>query len=131
MRIFCTLFAYESLETFEEDQSLRPMDDPAFTSSNMYGGAEPQQSADASPSVTNSWDPQPSDPRLNWTFDGKGRLTEKVTTDTSLPAKLGKELSQNPANLKDHTIPQFKGSKFKNPNTTNAKKGMVKKYIVL
>lgn len=101
--------------TYEEDQSLRPMDDANYTSSQMYS-PEPQKSMDASPSVTNSWDPQPSDPRLNWT---EQQIKNRSHEDKSLPAKLAKQPSQNPANLKDHKIPQFKGSKFKKLNISD------------
>lgn len=84
--------------TYAEDQSLRPMDDPAYTSSQMYGGAEPQASMDASPSVSNAADSQPSDPRLNWTFK-EGDLVK------GLNPKSGKHGS---GSLSDPKVPKFK-----------------------
>jgi len=97
--------------TYAADQTPRPMDSADYTSSNR--DSEPQQSMDASPDVTNSYDPQPSNPQLNWT---ETKIAGRSKVDKSLPAKLAKQPSQNPANLKDKKIPKFKNLKLSDVN---------------
>ena len=97
--------------TYAADQTPRPMDDSNYVSSNR--DAEPQQSMDASPSVTNSYDPQPSNPQLNWT---ETKIAGRSKVDKSLPAKLAKQPSQNPAKIKDKKIPKFKNLKLSDIN---------------
>jgi len=84
--------------TYDEDQSLRPMNDPNYTSSNrdFVPTPEPQKSMDASPSVTNSWDPQPSDPRLNWTDN---KLVKGLTPRSE---------KHGSGSLTDPKVPKFK-----------------------
>ena len=73
-----------NFNTYPADQQPRSMDDPNYTSSQLYQGA------DASPSVTNAANPQPSYPGLNFTTTTtengsgkqmKGKLPDKLEID--------------------------------------------------
>ena len=92
--------------TYGADHGARPNSDPNYDSSYRdQSQSEPQNSMDASPSVTNSWDPQPSDPRLNWT---EQQISKRLKVDTSLPAKLAKSKPTITSKLKDPKVPAFK-----------------------
>lgn len=100
--------------TYAEDQSMRPMTDPSYASSFRDHTIEPQKSMDASIPVSNSWDSQPSDPRLNWT---EQQIKNRPKVDTSLPKKLTKrEGRHGSGSLKDKKIPAFKNLKLSDIN---------------
>lgn len=92
--------------TYAADHGGRPNSDPNDDSSYRdQSQSEPQNSMDASPSVTNSADSQPSDPRLNWTQEG---IKKRQKTDTSLPAKLSKSKPVIDSKTPDPKVPAFK-----------------------
>lgn len=105
--------AFPDWSTYNQDQGLRPMDNSNYTSTNRDFVAEPQQSMDASPDVTNSYDPQPSDPRLNWT---EQTIRDRPKVDKSLPNILSKEKKHGSGSLKDKKIPAFKNLKLSDVN---------------
>lgn len=100
--------------TYNEDQSMRPMNDPSYASSYRDHTTEPQKSMDATLGDTNAYDSQPSDPRLNWT---EQQIKNRPKVDTSLPKKLTKrEGKHGSGSLKDKKIPAFKNLKISDIN---------------
>ncbi len=99
-----------SWSTYEPDQSMRPQEDPNFASSNRD---EPIKSMDATLGDTNSFDSQPSDPRLNWT---EQHMKNRPKVDTSLPKKLSKEKKHGSGSIKDKKLPKFNNLKISDIN---------------
>ena len=95
-----------SFATYPGDQAPRPMDDPNYTSSQLYNSPEPMMSMDASPSQTHSWNPQPSAAGLNFTTPGdgtggsrqvKGKIPDELKVDdmNALLAATGDTMSES------------------------------------
>jgi len=100
--------------TYGADQGGRPNDYLNYNFADIdFTQTEPQNSMDASPSVTNSADSQPSDPRLNWT---EQQISQRLKVDTSLPAKIAKAKPTITSKLKDPKIPAFKNLNISDVN---------------
>jgi len=89
-----------NFDTIAADQSGRPMDNAGYESFSTSYNPEPILSMDATYGAANPWaDPQPSDPRINFT----------VRTDTSLPNKIAKSSPKMLSNIKDKKMPKIDG----------------------
>lgn len=89
-----------NFDTMSADQSARPMDSQGYESFSTSYNPEPILSMDATYGAANpNVDPQPSDPRINFT----------VKTDKSLPSKIAKSSPKMLSKIKDKKMPDIDG----------------------
>lgn len=104
--------------TYPADQAPRPQEDPNYTSSQLYNNPEPILSMDASPSQTNSWNPQPSAAPLNFTEQKalpKGDIPDELSIDdmNSLLAVTGDTASETTIGIQERKA-KLKEQELKN-----------------